>query len=394
MEKFPEKSKAGLRGKYPLLVLAGLAFALILLEVISRLFLENPQTFQAQKLNQNSDNFLQKIGLEELDFYYETKTGLRFIPNIKGTIKNHYISKKDVQVSTNSLGFRSKELPQKTQNDFRILVLGDSITAGDYLDEEKTYPALLESFLKTEKPEDLKQKNIEVINAGIASTGAGSQIALLTEKGLTLKPDLILVGMYLNDAQDSLNLKAIKVPPLLQKIKLINMVFEKLNLIIKNEKFSKTAEPVFDKAGRAFIENNQISSSSEQWSKDPKAFNSLIFQNFKDWGFSFTDEFWEKEENQFKILKTISENNKAKLMFVLFPVRYQVESEILNNFPQQKFEEKMSQLNITHLDLLSSLREKFASNKESFYYDQAHPTEEGMKFIASELSAFVKTSLK
>src|SRR3990167_6067472 len=133
MEKFPEKSKAGLRGKYPLLVLAGLAFALILLEVISRLFLENPQTFQAQKLNQNSDNFLQKIGLEELDFYYETKTGLRFIPNIKGTIKNHYISKKDVQVSTNSLGFRSKELPQKTQNDFRILVLGDSITAGDYL---------------------------------------------------------------------------------------------------------------------------------------------------------------------------------------------------------------------------------------------------------------------
>lgn len=385
------------------LSLSGILFALLTLEFSSRILLPKPQTFQVANLQksklpttkdgQKAISILEKFGLDNLDFYYQSPTGPRFYSNIKGVSKNHYISKKDIEIKTNSLGYRDEEIGPKKDNGFRILALGDSITAGDYLQHEDTYPALLEKYLNENPPENLSGKNIQVINAGVATIGTGTELAILSETGLSTKPDVIFVQMYLNDAEDSLSIKLVKIPPLLQKSNLANIFVEKINSKKKQE-FTKVSGQELANDAQLFIRNNPVDqNSSKDWQNNPKAFNRLISENFNDWGFAWSDNFWQKEETQFSIINQIAKKNNAKLIVVLFPVSYQVQSQFLNDYPQKRFEEVMTKLDITHLDLLPKLREKYALDNINIFYDQAHPTEDGMQEISEKLSEFLRINL-
>ena len=70
----------------------------------------------------------------------------------------------DFSVSTNSNGLRDRNFEYyKSEDVFRILVLGDSFTFGYGVEEDCTYPKLLEKKLRKEFP----TSEIEVINSGI-----------------------------------------------------------------------------------------------------------------------------------------------------------------------------------------------------------------------------------
>jgi len=47
------------------------------------------------------------------------------------------------------------------------LDLGDSITLADYAQENETYPAALEKYLRDHRIPSLRGKQIEAINAGV-----------------------------------------------------------------------------------------------------------------------------------------------------------------------------------------------------------------------------------
>src|SRR5215470_5660402 len=82
----------------------------------------------------------------------ETATGQRITPNLDVVIRRHPTSLRDIRVRTNSLGLRGAEIPPREAGELRILVLGDSITFGDYVDEDETYPAVLERRLRSVFP--------------------------------------------------------------------------------------------------------------------------------------------------------------------------------------------------------------------------------------------------
>jgi hypothetical protein len=63
------------------------------------------------------------------------------------TIRNHTISGLDVAIETNAYGFRGPELGAPEPGRTRVLVLGDSITWGDYLPVEEVYVARAEAHL-------------------------------------------------------------------------------------------------------------------------------------------------------------------------------------------------------------------------------------------------------
>lgn len=138
----------------------------------------------------------------ERRLYRETPTGRRLTPNVEAIIKNHYTSGLDVTVKTNSLGLRHPELKPKRAGEYRILAIGDSITAADYLPFKQTYPAVLAGELNS-RGESGRQ--IEVINAGVGALGLREEYYLLMETGLQTKPDLVLLGLYLNDAEQSVS---------------------------------------------------------------------------------------------------------------------------------------------------------------------------------------------
>ena len=122
---------------------------LILCELALRCFLNQPSNVIINLSVKSGDNYdSQHVNLtehpEQGGVYIETSAGRRLRPNTNIIIKNHSLSKREIQISINSLGYRNPELKNKTKK--RILFLGDSITFGDFLAETETFVRLVENI--------------------------------------------------------------------------------------------------------------------------------------------------------------------------------------------------------------------------------------------------------
>lgn len=108
---------------------------------------------------------------------------------------------KDTYITTNSLGLRNREVAiPKPDGVVRILFVGDSFTAGWGVDEDEVYPRLAESFLRAKFP----QEKIEVVNAGLPSTGPNYYYLYLKNEITRLDPDIVVVGFWMvNDIPDN-----------------------------------------------------------------------------------------------------------------------------------------------------------------------------------------------
>lgn len=106
-------------------------------------------------------------------------------------------------VRINNLGLRGKDLTtKKPKGTKRILVLGDSFTFGLYVNDDESYPAVLESFYEEEG------RRVEVINAGFADGWSPDEhYAWLVNVGLKLEPDVIVYGFYIGNDIDWINEK-------------------------------------------------------------------------------------------------------------------------------------------------------------------------------------------
>lgn len=106
-----------------------------------------------------------------------------------------------VPVRVNSIGLRDREVAMpKPEAVFRVLAIGDSVTFGFGVRLEETYVKRLEQRLNAGL--DQSPARVEVVNAGIPGTGILSYLQFLESKGRMLQPDLILVGIVLNDIFD------------------------------------------------------------------------------------------------------------------------------------------------------------------------------------------------
>lgn len=103
-----------------------------------------------------------------------------------------------VPVRINRLGFRDRELTlPKPETVFRVLAVGDSVTFGFGVRSEDTYAERLEALLNAEF--DGSARKAEVVNAGIGGTGLDYYYHFLKKKAPELEPDLVLIGITLND---------------------------------------------------------------------------------------------------------------------------------------------------------------------------------------------------
>lgn len=117
---------------------------------------------------------------------YEPYTVITLKPNFKFKIKN-------IDYTTNSLGFRSREVvAPKAKRTKRIVILGGSTVQGG-LNQQWTISHYLESALRKKNP------NVEVVNAGILGFSSSTELSLMINKVLDLEPDLVLVFDGRND---------------------------------------------------------------------------------------------------------------------------------------------------------------------------------------------------
>ena len=141
----------------------------------------------------------------------------------------------------NSKGFHDEEFTQKTGDTYRIAGLGDSFAFG-VVPYENNYLTLLESQLQGEN------LDVEILNLGIPSIGPDDYLALFVNEGLALKPDMLLLSVFIgNDISDT-KARTIQsysyVASLLSYITTFNTNYE--GQIIHSQKIYCDDCPVFD----------------------------------------------------------------------------------------------------------------------------------------------------
>jgi hypothetical protein len=127
------------------------------------------------------------------DFYApDPRCGYRMRPHIVFEFANPYHGYR-ATVRTNGHGLRGPEFQvRKPPGLFRILLLGDSMTAGLEVGEDATFAAICRRMLASERP-------VEVINAGVRGWNLDNVRCFLETDGLAWEPDVVVYLFVDND---------------------------------------------------------------------------------------------------------------------------------------------------------------------------------------------------
>lgn len=127
-------------------------------------------------------------------------------PNLdRYTLENE--TGKKIHVKINSLGFNNENFNEaKASGTVRIAVLGDSFTAADGVDYDKSY-----SYLLTKKIQDLifadpttTYNKVEVLNFGISGASTGDEMKYYSMYAQKYHPDAVVLNFFLgNDLNDN-----------------------------------------------------------------------------------------------------------------------------------------------------------------------------------------------
>lgn len=127
------------------------------------------------------------------DFYEPApRYGYRMRPDLEFLFASPYHGY-HAAVRTNRLGLRDDDVAvPKPAPTFRILLVGDSMTAGLEVERSRTFEAVCEARLRAHGP-------VEVVNAGVRGWNLDNIVGWLESDGLALEPDLVVYTFVDND---------------------------------------------------------------------------------------------------------------------------------------------------------------------------------------------------
>ena len=304
-----------------------------------------------------------------------TPKGKRLIPNAEVVIKNHNLGHRDIPIRINKLGLRGPQLPDEKGEEYRILVLGDSITWGDYLFENELFHASLSTI---QHPQN---KPIRVINAGVGDIGMHEITDIYFEQYDAIQPDLVLINLYLNDSR----------PPwgfpqeisqrgwLRRNIRLAEFIYKQIRLYqwIKEEGAERFAWTSLQ--------------SKINWKHNKDDFHTLVQAAQYDWGAGWEQKGIDSIRPLLQKIHKHTQKNEVLIAMTILPVAYQVYAEQLHQEPQLLLNHLAQEEKIPVLDFLPFLREH---QDKRLYYDQCHPNPKGNELMAQELNPFVEQLLQ
>jgi lysophospholipase L1-like esterase len=128
---------------------------------------------------------------------------VHLIPNSTRDVQNTFSlipadEERRYRITSNSLGFRSPELPTSKASDvFRIAIFGDSSSFGWGVNYDDSWGALLQRSLQTQA----HGKKIEVVNFAIPGDSSAYGSLLFQKFAPISKADLFILGFGANDAK-------------------------------------------------------------------------------------------------------------------------------------------------------------------------------------------------
>jgi len=101
----------------------------------------------------------------------------------------------DIRYSSNMNGFRDRNHPPDSDA-CRIVFLGDSITFGLEVQQDRIYPRILETMLNRNARRTCEFETVNLAGYGYSPM---NELAVLKEYGMAYRPKLIFLQLYMND---------------------------------------------------------------------------------------------------------------------------------------------------------------------------------------------------
>jgi len=313
--------------------------------------------------------FLAEIALRIYNFRYFTAINLIFSKNPVLVYEHKpsvvFTNLYGIKVRYNSLGFFGEEVPAKNRDSFRILGVGDSITDGTYLPESKRYLFIIKEMLRANT-----KKRIEVVNAAVGGYNTWQQSELIKEKGLLINPDLIIVGVCLND-----------------------YIMNKPNL--RQSYFNRLADNLNDGSRARYFDFLYQKSAFYKFVYDflsnirrGKGGGQGYSRYLREYNFEISSADFNKWKEPFMDMIDVAKENHVKILFVIFPLHNQiVKNELVSCKPLSDF---LKTKGAYFLDLAKDFNSYTKQGKTLFVSrDIIHPNADGQRLAAEAITNYI-----
>jgi len=266
------------------------------------------------------------------------------------------------RISINSLGFRGEQVAlEKSPGKFRILCLGDSFTFGSYVNDEDTFPHLLEEKLRGHGI------HAEVINAGVGGTTIVDQ-AYFLRKALVMKPDLVLLTFSENDVDD------------LSKIVPLHVT------LAANRKWkSGSIAPLYQAVRDTALFNFALLVRARYAEfRRPRAVT-----NDSSAGTNESEQLWEKYEREFEKLTKFLESRSIPFVFAVFPSNYRIGRELEPGNRLERATEVAERHGVQVVDLLTPLQASHLLPSDLYLLPfDGHPSRQGYEIVSDAMASY------
>ena len=302
----------------------------------------------------------------------------------------------------NSFGMRGVSTTlEKPQRVFRIALIGDSVAHGGNTTQGQTTADYLAKFLNERRD----GKKYEVLNFSVAGFGLREYSILLEKKALRFSPDLVLVGLCLNDyyIRDAQDLRAEDKNTSSGRLReryanlLKSHFLEYLRRVIPaldpRYTFGRSREEE-ERAGRELADLKGLTDAEKQALRDFCRQNHLPLASFMKLVVHYIPEYrspemWMKNEGHIRSIIRACGASKIPVCFFVYPLNEQILPGFDDPMPQPFIQQLVERNGGRYVELLQSLKDYQRLNPHERLYtrlDHMHFLKNGHRLIARLLA--------
>lgn len=299
-------------------------------------------------------------------YHVDSKVGHRLVPGQRSYTHSF-------PVVTNSLGMRDREFSAvPAPGVVRILCLGDSLTFGDGVAVEDTYPKQLEARLGREGA-----VRYEVINAGVPSYDTWQEVVYFEEWGWRLKPNTVVIGFYANDVvpKPAKVNAALTGDGMLRRQGFGNVLPD---FAVHTLKRSRLLLFLRDRVGKLF----NLVSPSDQFLHQQSLLDGT--QN------PFVERGWQEVDSSLQKMAALKNEQGFELLVVIFPMAEQLLRDSSRAHYQSRVRAIADKYSIPSIDLLDSFKREFTEFGSLFIEWDGHPGSKAHRIAAGEIAQFLE----
>ena len=299
-------------------------------------------------------------------YHVDPKVGHRLVPGQQSYTHSF-------PVVTNSYGMRDREFSAvPAPGVIRILCLGDSLTFGDGVAVEDTYPKQLEARLGRKGA-----VRYEVINAGVPSYDTWQEVVYFEEWGWRLKPNMVVIGIYGNDVvpKPAMVNTALTGDGMLRRQGLGGVLPD---FAVHALKRSRLLLFLRDRVGKL----NDLVSPSDQFLHQQSLLDGT--QN------PFVERGWQEVDSSLQRMAALKREQGFELLVIIFPMAEQLLRDSSRAHYQLRVRAIADKYSISSIDLLDSFKREFKGFGSLFIEWDGHPNSKAHRIAAEEIAKFIE----